>query len=267
MIILYSNGIIEEILPKDKVFTNEELSDSFKEFKSLSSIRLIDIPNTWCLWGVMETPPDNEYNRVGSEIVEHDISSHLLIIHDSEINPSWDISDHILYKPYNEFAIDVNQFIVEIVKDIVDSNIEELKQNPDKIIGMLFLTAIGQTNDKRVLFEYDPFKQNDDFYANSSFDMFQSKTFAYLKENFWNDLIREIRPLTVFSDNKTIIIINDNNIKKYFSELLNYYSKKEQYENCEEINKIKIAWISYLESNETTDASIGEAVTKNYKNK
>ena len=56
MIILYGNGLTEEMLPKEHTFSDQEILDLFKEFDSMQTQRLDEVPNTWCVWGEMKNP-------------------------------------------------------------------------------------------------------------------------------------------------------------------------------------------------------------------
>ena len=86
-LVIYSTGIVEEMVALENTFSDRELVKTFDEYTSLESYRLPDVPNTWCLWGEMDDPPELEFNKIGSEVVETDIYSHLIFIHDSEIDP------------------------------------------------------------------------------------------------------------------------------------------------------------------------------------
>lgn len=257
-IILYSNGIIEDFDAEGVEFTDEELVKTFENYAHLRSFRLDEVPNTWCLWGEMNNPPPNEYNAIGSEIVDADIYSHLIIIHDSELNPNWDMKDTIIYKSYDEFIDEINAHINKMVEIVAEFN----KQNaPKDSTAMIFLTPIGQTPKKQVLFSFNPNEQNDNFFKNGNFDIFASKIYEYLTENFTIKDLDADMPFIIFSDNKTMVMVQNEHFDIFIDKLIHVYQKQEQYEICTTINNIKKQWHKYLKNNSEV-ASISEEKTK-----
>lgn len=262
MLVLYSNGIIEEGNPKDVVYTDEELTGFFgKDFKFLVSHRLPDIPNTWCLWGEMEDPPENEYNRIGSEIVDAEVLSHICFIHDSEINPDWNMSDTVLYKDYKTFIVDIGVFIDDVIADIMREPViedgEEVVADPENP-NMIFLTSNGYTSDKRVLFDFDPNEQAEGFYNEKSYAPFAEKIYEYLNTNFYENPVEINHPLVIFADTKTIISVKKDHTQKFFGNILDFFTKKEKYEICGNLTSIQKAWIEYDVNNESIKKSISE---------
>ena len=109
-LIIYSNGIVEEMVPVEDTFSHRDLVKSFDDYTLVETFRLPDVSNTWCLWGDVENPPENEYNKIGTEIVNMEMHSHLILIHDSEINRDWDVVDPILQKSYKEWMDEIALF-------------------------------------------------------------------------------------------------------------------------------------------------------------
>jgi len=241
-LILYSNGIIEEFIPEGTEFTDAELIQTFEGFKTIRSMRLQEVPNTWCLWGEMDNPPPNEYNAVGSEILDIDIDSHLIMIHDSEINYDWNLIDSMIYKSYDEFKEDINEFINQSVEIIAENNKQQVNENTP----MIFLAPIGQTPNKQVLFSFNPNEQSEHFFTNGGFDTFATKIYEYLNENFKSKELESETPFIIFADNKTMIMVQNEFFDTFIQKLIDVFQKKEHYEICTHIKNIKTEWYNYL---------------------
>jgi hypothetical protein len=48
-VVLYANGIIEEFKSSGIFFSEEELIASFSSWDKVRSLRLIEVPNIWCI--------------------------------------------------------------------------------------------------------------------------------------------------------------------------------------------------------------------------
>ena len=243
MLIIYSNGIVEEIVPIEDFFSHRELVKSFDNYTSLESFRLPDVPNTWCLWGEIDDPPEQEFNKIGSEVVDDDIFSHLIFIHDSEINPLWNMTDEILRKSYREWMEDLALFTNHIIENI--SRESQRHMSKKEKTSMIFLTAMGHTIDKRVLFAFNPSEQADDFY-NNGFESFGLKIWEYLEANFYKEPIEESKPFVIFADSKTIVIVENQHMDEFVRQLSLVYEKREEYEICKNISDLKSAWDQYI---------------------
>jgi len=258
-LIIYSNGIVEEFLPLEDIFSHRELVKSFDDYNMLETYRLSDVPNTWCLWGDTENPPENEWNKIASEIVSEPIHSHLILIHDSELDREWDATDQILQKSYTDWMEDLALFTNEVVENISRERQANLSER-DKT-SMIFLTTMGHTADKRVLFGFDPDIQAEDFYSSGAFDTFATKIYEYLDNNFYLEPIEESKPFVIFADGKTIVIVENQHMDKFTQHLLSVYEKREDYEICKKITDIKNDWDNYFKIPEKIevfkDASIG----------
>jgi hypothetical protein len=102
-IIQYSNGIIEDVKADDLVFTDDEILRLLDGFTSMRTYRLVEVPNTWCVWGENEEDEESEFNNIGTGIVDEPVFSPLLIIHDTELDPSWNLNDSVILHSYKEF--------------------------------------------------------------------------------------------------------------------------------------------------------------------
>jgi nitrogen regulatory protein PII len=238
-LVIYSNGIFEEFLPVNDTFSDQELVDIFKDYEEIRSFRLAEIPNCWLLWGKMESPPENEYNKLASEIIDEDIFSHLIFLHDSEFNRNWKVTDDILYKDYNYFIKHVGEYIKDMVNYIAHETQKEYEEAGTT--SMIFLRAIGYTKDKRVLYVFNPNEQNEEFYIDG-WDKFSVKIYDYLSEHFDKEIPEENKPLVIFADTKVIVIVEDENVNSVIGNVLSHFEKRENYEACSFISDVREKW-------------------------
>ena len=80
MIILYSNGLTEEMSPKEHTFSDKEIIDLFKEFDNIQTQRLDEVSNTWCVWGEYNNPQSEDYNKLGSDTIRNHCYSHIIFL-------------------------------------------------------------------------------------------------------------------------------------------------------------------------------------------
>jgi len=258
-IILYSNGIVEELASLEESFSERELIQSFDDYESVKSFRLSEVPNTWCLYGYLSEPPENEFNKLASEIVEDDVFSHIIFIHDSELNRDWEVTDSILHKSYVEFGTAVGNHIKEMADYIQREQIKEYEESDHS--NMIFLTAIGQTLDKRILFAFNPNTQHETFESDGGWETFSTKLYEYLTENFDKEPIEENKPFVIMSDTKNIVIIEDEYVDEVIGKVIETFEKQEEYERCTEISNMKAKWYE-LKTLPVIDVSTGPAKKK-----
>lgn len=265
-LVIYSNGIVEELIPANKIFTDKELTDTFEYYENIKSLRLSEIPNTWCIWGEMNNPKDYEYNKLASAIANEEVFSHIIFIHDTELDREWKVTDNIIYKPYVEFIDLTSKFITNLMQNI---NEDEKEDNLEaENTSMIFLTILGHTKDKRVLFAFNPDEQNDTFYIDGGWENFSSKIYEYLVKNFDNEMEDSKKPFVIFSDTKTIVIIEDHFVNNIIDKLIFQFQQKEQYEKCSVISNIKDKWYKIKNQiNSTIDSSIGVEKKKKIRKK
>jgi len=261
-LIIYSNGIVEELLPVENTFTDEELTQSFSDYPEVKTHRLPEVPNCWCVYGYMEDPPANEFSKLASEIVDDDVYSHILFVHDSEVNPDWIVTDNIIYRPYNDFMAAMGLFINEMMAHIETENRQELEVTEENT-SMIFLTTLGHTEDKRVLFAFNPNEQTENFY-DEGWHNFATKIYEYLAENFDKEPVEENKPFVIYSDIKTIVIIEDKHVNEVIDKMVTFYLGREKYEVCSDISAIRDTWYARKTVPEINviDASIGVAPKK-----
>jgi len=242
-VIIYSNAILEEISPANLVFTEDEILNIFNEnYHTMCSKRISEIPNSWAVWGLMDNPPENEFNMIGSDVVEVEIDSPLMIIHDSEINPSWKLTDDILQKGYNEFLNDTSRFVNEIAAEVIKEDKAKV-ENGEKDPTLISLKQIGITDDKKLLFLFDVNDQTDEFFLDDAFFIFSERIFTYLQTNFNKNLKKKIA-FTIFDDNKTVVIVNDNMVESTLIKIIQAFEHNEEYEKCKSLTDIKNKWLA-----------------------
>ena len=242
-LLIYSNGIVEEMVPTEDTFSDRELVKTFNNYTFLETFRLSNVPNTWCLWGEVDNPPENEYNKIASEILETDVFSHLIFIHDSELNREWNMTDDILQKSYKQWMEELASYTNNVIENI--SRERRLEMSSNEKTSMIFLNTLGHTADKRVLFSFDPASQAEDFYE-YGWESFAGRIYEYLEENFYKEPIQESKPFVIFADTKTIVIVENENFDEFIKQLSGYYEKNEKYEICKKISDIRNTWDGYL---------------------
>ena len=237
-ILLYNNGITEDYKPINNVFTEDEIIKLFNEFNEIKTCRLITVINTWCIYGNRYNPDD--YNHIASIIAKEPIYTHAMFVHDSEINPEWNVTDNVLYKGYNEFNLTIKKLIEDVALNIIkEMENPDLFNNEIENINDILpqLEPIGSTYDKRVLFSFNPDNQMSNFYKNDEFYQFSKKVYRYITEN---KQIKE--PFTIHSDNKAIIIIETSKVKTFLNAMLLKFQSREDYEICTQLTKIMKNW-------------------------
>ena len=234
-ILLYNNGLIEDFKPKNLVFTEEEINNIFSDYERTQSKRFIEVPNVWCIWGDNDNIIEENFNRLASETIEKDIFSPLLFIHDTEINPDWGIINLPILKNYENFRKSVYVMLDKTAEEILKESNETARESGQN--SMVFLNTIGPTDDKRVLFEFDPHLQNENFYKPLFFNKFADRVYTFVKKFY-----KKNKPFLVYADNKIIIMVNENNVEFLLNSLNDSFQKREEYETCSEIKKIKDYW-------------------------
>lgn len=234
-VVVYNNGITENYKPSKLIFTEQELVTLFTEYDHIKTVRIPYLINTWCIFGEGNSDP-TDFNRIVSDIVQESIFSHALFIHDSEVNPDWNSTDNILYKGYEDFIIMMKKVIDDVAMNILNefNNAEEYA---GKVNYLPLLVTIGATNDKRILFGYNPDDQTKEFYNHEEFYKFSQRVYNYITENK-----QDKEPFTIYADKKAIIIIDTPKIQAFLDTLLEKFKNKEDYEICTHITKIMHDW-------------------------
>lgn len=257
-VIQYSNGIIEDFKAENLTFSDKEFLDILKDYDDIRTLRLIEISNTWCVWGHNTKSSDDtplEFNRIGSSIVDEDIFSPLLIVHDGELDPDWNLNDTIILNTYKEFKDSVVLFINDIAQNVLDLEQESNSLDDDSSdnTNLMVLTPLGPTRDKKVLFELNIDKQSKEFLNPPNFEQFAQKVIDYWNQFFIENIDMDDNTCVIYADSKTIIIIQDDEVK-YLTELLvRFFESVEDYETCSNLHKYYNAWVLYIKNNKKVD--------------
>lgn len=246
-IMQYNSGVVENINPRQVVFTDEELLGYFEENQKLRSRRLSDIPNAWCIWGEDETSAENNFNRLGSRIVGESVYTPILIIHDSELNPDLYLTEKIIHSNYEDFRTTVIGYFDVIAMEILDEM--DYHQSEEGFAGSEFppkLMIIGPTEDKRVLMEFDPELQGPEFWEFDNFSIFASRGFGYLHQFFNKNTNVLGNSFAIYADNKSIIFIRDENVEFVMEKVLENFEVREKYHGCSHIVAMLKKWAEYI---------------------
>jgi len=238
-LLIYGNGLVEEFKPQNLVFDELELLSLFNGYDKVESFRLDNIVNTWCLWGYSKNSfnSSDEYNKLGSELIHKNMYSPILLIHDSEININWNISDDMLYKSYSEFIKDVQEYIDDLVNKLSENREDEIKES-DKNGNLIILKPEGWSQDKRLLFKFNTKEQSESFYLNGGYEKFLNKCENYLEKNYFKESSNKDNVFILFSDKQTIIYIDDENVKDFIDKAIKFFTSSENYEACSFLTKV-----------------------------
>lgn len=260
-IILYSSGITEEYQPVDHTFTDDEILGIFEDFENIETARLYEIPNTWCVWGSNSEIDDSEFNKLSSTMLQEDIFSPVMYIHDTEIDPAWMMTDNIIQKGYNEFKEEFAFLLDEIAENIIKET-QNIRQQMGQTDNLVILTTVGPTDDKRVMFEFDPKAQSKQFYEHHFFEEFSKKVYTFLMNHYVNG-----DTFVLFADKKAIIIVIDENVNEIVNKIINDFKRREKYEKCSELKKILDSWNKYKKEKEKEKKDLEDKKRKERKNK
>ena len=250
-LILYSNGLTEDINPKQDTYSEEELISIFKDFDTLHSYRFVKILNGWLLWGNKEGLTDDElddyYNKIASEIMKTEINSHVLFIHDSELSPDWKVTDDVIHFGYEDFRQDIYNLIDSTAEDIINQTNANANDKENEQHTM-FLNQIGISKDKRVIFEFNPDKQPKDFYTYNNFNEFANKIINFFKTDY-----NVSDNLTLYANRNIIISVQKNKVNKIISKLINFFNEYEEYEKSQIIQEVYDGWLAYNQVESETE--------------
>lgn len=237
-----ANGLTEEYKPSNFTFTDKELLDLFANFEKIRSHRLSEIPNTWCIWGE-NIPIDkrgDEFNEFGSELIDDDIYSPLFMIHDTEINSEWKLTDPIIQFGYEEYRDRLYKYLDETAILILEEREKERIENGENN-NIIVLEQTGITEDKRIIFKFDLSKQTEDLLLQpKSFWEFANKVYTFLDSYYKDGDI-----FVIYADKNIIIEVEDNRVKALIEKIISLFQSKEDYEKCSKLKFIYDSWEKY----------------------
>lgn len=243
-IFLYANGLTEEHIPEGHTFTDVEIYGIFKDFSRIRSYRLREVPNTWCVWGQrspIDKKPD-EFNQVGTDILEQKCFSPILFIHDTEINPAWQLTEDIILNGYGDFKRDLVDFFDDIAKDLIDAR-EQARIESGHPPNLMVLEESGVSEDKRIIFNFNMERQVQEFFQQKNIEEFANKVHKFLKFSYKDGDI-----FAIYADKNIIIVIEDSQVKDFIDKVIAFFESKENYEACSVIRNTYKKWINYKDS-------------------
>lgn len=246
-VLLYTNGLTEDYKPKKLTFSEQEILDIFSEYDKVKSLRVIPVINTWCVYA--ESGDMDNTNQIATVIMQKNINTNVLFIHDSEIDPDWGISDNILYKGYDDFEDEMKN-LIEVVATEILNEIVSSEEYSERLNNLPYFISLGTTPDKKLLYGYNPDDQAENFYNNEEFDRFSEKIYEYISKNKQTK-----EPFTIYEDNKAIILLEEGKSKKFLNTLLENFKGKEEYEICTNISKIMTEWTKTIRTNNKIKSS------------
>jgi hypothetical protein len=240
-ILLYGNGITEEFKPAQFTFSDAELIAIFEKYVNIRSFRLYEVPNSWCLWGEMK-PDDTleeDFNSVGTNILDQPCFSPILFLHDSETNPDWGLTDQMIMMGYEDYKKSLTEFFDEVAKEILHDR-AKLRDQAGRPPQSLVLEELGVTNDKKILFRFDIDKQKEEFYMEANLQEFANKVHNFLKFSYQEDPV-----FALYGDKNIVIVAEDNKVKPFIDKILAYYNNKENYEASSVVRNTYEKWANY----------------------
>lgn len=235
-IILYPSGVTETYKPKELAFTDEEIIKIFDEYENIRTARLYEVPNTWCVWGENDEIDDADFNKLGSDILQENIFCPILFIHDTEIDPAWMLTDQMILKGYDQFKDSLLRLFDQVAENVILET-QKFREEQGENAHLLFLITVGPTDDKRVLFEFDPEKQAQEFYEDKNFGHFAVKVREYLSK------AKNDKLFVIYHDKKSVIFCRDENVEKLITMLIDHFKLHENYEYCQQLKTIYDTWV------------------------
>jgi len=233
---LYNNGIIDEVRPCSLTFTEAELVSNFTTASKIKTMRVLEIPNTWCIFGEYVKGSDNDYNALASESVDEDIIFHVLYVHDSELNPEWNMTDEVLLKTYDDFYNDMFDYLNKLAAEFMKNENKEENEGEESE-GKLVLESLGTTKDKKILFLFDINAQDPSFFSDGSFVNFSNKIVSHLLEEK-----KIAKNPIIFKDSKIVITVKPELFKHLMEKIVIEYQRKEEYEICHKLKTMTERW-------------------------
>jgi hypothetical protein len=245
-ILLYANGLTEEYRPKEFTFTDEELLKIFPDFDKTRTFRLYEIPNCWCVWGENE-PTDkrgDEFNKIGTDILEQICYSAVLFLHDSEIDPEWKLTDSMIFTGYEDFRLEMLKFFDDIAVSIMEEREKIRQQHGYDPRNGITIDQIGISEDKRIIFKFDLDKQTPEFFKEDNLLEFAQRVHDFLKFKYQDGHI-----FAILADKNTIMVMDDEQVGAFIEKLIAFFRNFEKYEACSVLRNTYEKWSKFKSEN------------------
>ncbi|NJO90324.1 MAG: hypothetical protein HC831_16300, partial [Chloroflexia bacterium] len=220
-----------------------------RAYERMRTTRFEEIYNSWCVWGENDVMEEADFNQLGSRITGESIFSPLLVIHDSELDPYMNLTDPKILRTYDQFQDDLLMFFETLATEIIEER--DHHQSQQGFSGAPIppiLEVLGPTMDKRALLRFHPDRQKDEFYEFESYSAFASRSFNYLHQFFNKNLDVEKNSFAIFADNKSIIIVDDEDVDIFSEKIIENYEKREKYHGCSHLVAMIKKWGDYVKS-------------------
>jgi hypothetical protein len=244
-ILLYGNGLTEEFKPENLTFTDEEFLGIFSDYDRIRTYRLHEVPNTWCIWGDYD-PVDkfpDIFNKIGTDILEQACYSPILFIHDTEIDPSWRLTEDMIMSEYNDFKGDMLRFFDDIAADIMYERQIMREQSGNPTPNLIVLEQTGISEDKRIIFNFDMDKQVHEFFAEESLLEFANKVHNFLKFSYKDGDI-----FAIYADKNIIMVMKEDHVNPFIQKIIAFFESKENYEACSILRNAYDRWKKYKDA-------------------
>ena len=162
-----------------------------------------------------------------------------MFIHDTELDPSWMLTDSVILKGYEDFRVELLQFFDDIAENVIKES-ERVREQQGIPQNLVFLTTIGPTEDKRVMFEFDPHAQSNEFWEEQYFGEFSNKVLEFIKQFY-----KHADVFILFTDKKSVIVVADENVPFIINKIIEHFKKNERYEDCDTLSKVLRRWKRY----------------------
>lgn len=241
-VLLYTNGLTEELKSKDLTFKDEELLKIFSDYDKLRTFRLYEVPNTWCVWGEFN-PQDKTpdlYNQIGTDILDQACYSPILFIHDTEVDPSWNLTDVMILSGYDDFRSGMLRFFNDIAADMTYARQKMKENSKGNSWTQLELKQTGVSADKRIIHKFDLDDQVQNFYSDENLLDFAKRVHNFLKFSYKDGDI-----FAIYADTNIIIVMEDAQVKIFIEKLIAFFEARENYEACSVLRNTYERWIEW----------------------
>jgi len=105
------------------------------------------------------------------------------------------------------------------------------------------LKPIGHSDTKKVIFEFIPDEQHQNFYDSISFFNFSSQVLSYFEKQ---ENEKYTKPFILIEDIKMIILVRDENVSNILDRMIKLFTVRESFEICAKLSTIKNGWTEFI---------------------